>query len=97
MKGIEWYLTDKNMIFTPIEWTLIFLVFISFYYLMEKRASNPKIRLRGVILNLIAGILQMLFLISISVWSMVILSIVFVPMKVFGIKNCIIEIKKGRK
>lgn len=83
--------------FTLIEWSFVILSYVSFYFLMERRASKPKIRLRGIILSLIAGILQLIFLISVEVWSMAFLSFTFIFLKLFGFRNCIKEIKEVNK
>ena len=80
--------------FTPIEWVIMILAYIGFYYLMEKRASSPKIRLRGIFIDIIAGILQMIFLISVNVWSMAFLSFTFIFLKLYGLRNCINELKR---
>lgn len=89
-------LLEIDMFFTPIEWSFVILSYVSFYFLMEKRASKPKIRLRGIILSLIAGILQLIFLISVEVWSMAFLSFTFIFLKLFGFRNCINEIRRLR-
>ena len=81
---------------TIIEWTFTILVYIGTFYLMEKRASNPKIRLRGIIIDFTAGFLQMIFLASVGIWSMAFISFTFLFLKAYGIKNCIKEILREK-
>ena len=82
-----------EFLFTPLEWSIFILSYISFFYLMERRASNPKIRLRGILINLIAGGLQIALFVSIGLWSMALLSFTFIFLKLFGMINCIKEIR----
>ena len=79
---------------TPIEWAFTILVYLGTFYLMEKRASNPKIRLRGISIDFIAGFLQMIFLASVGIWSMAFISFTFLFLKGYGIRNCIREIRR---
>lgn len=79
---------------TPIEWSFTILVYLGTFYLMEKRASNPKIRLRGIVIDFIAGFLQMIFLASVGIWSMAFISFTFLFLKGYGIRNCIREIRR---
>lgn len=85
----------KLFLFTPIEWAFTVLTFVSFYFLTDKYASDPKRRIYGFVIGIVASILQIIFLLSKGIISMPLISIFFIFMRINGIKNCKKEIENN--
>lgn len=83
--------------FTPIEWIFTILTFVSFYFLIDKYASDPQRRIYGFAIGIIASVLQIIFLLSKGIISMPLISVFFILMRIKGIKNCSNELKDKKE
>ncbi|MFX0072379.1 MAG: hypothetical protein ACFFAO_14940 [Candidatus Hermodarchaeota archaeon] len=80
-----------------IEWAFTILSFISFYFFISKKASEPSFRIIGLILSIIISILVSIFTFSIGVMSLAIINLLYVGLTAFGIFNCCLEIRRNKK
>ena len=83
-------------ILTIIEWIGTFGILIGLYYLNSKKASNPKIRIKGQILVIIGCSLLGIFAFLIGAYGVMTTQIGVILVDIYGIYNCKKEIRNGK-
>ncbi len=77
-----------------IEWKFTVLSFISFFFFISKKASQPSFRIIGWIISIIINLLLALFTLSIGVLSLRVINIFYVFLDGYGIFTCYVEINR---
>jgi len=86
-------MVNNIIILTVIEWIGTFGILIGLYYLNSKKASNPKIRIKGQIIVIIGCCSLGIFAFLIGAYGVMTTQIGVILVDIYGMYNCRKEVK----